>query len=155
MWRTLRVCVRTKAGSVAQVRIAESDAEIERCFPVMQQLRPALVAKEFVGRIRTQEAEGYRLVFLEHEGRVVAVAGFRLMTVLWSGRTLYVDDLVTDESARSKGHGEAILKWLMDRARAAECATFSLDSGTHRHEAHAFYFRQGLRITDFHFQVPL
>ena len=86
---------------------------------------------------------------------MVSVAGFRLMTVLWSGRTLYVDDLVTDEAARSKGYGEAILKWLMERARAAGCAAFSLDSGTQRGEAHAFYFRQGLRIADFHFEVPL
>ena len=140
---------------MGEVRVAESDAEIERCFAVMHQLRPALVAGEFVGRIRMQEAEGYRLAFLEDEGSVVSVAGFRLMTVLWSGRTLYVDDLVTDEGARSKGHGETILKWLIEHARAAGCATFSLDSGTQRPEAHAFYFRQGLRITDFHFQMPL
>lgn len=138
-----------------QVRIAESDAEIERCFAVMHQLRPALVAGEFVDRIRTQQAEGNRLAFLEDEGRVVAVSGFRLMTVLWSGKTLYVDDLVTDEAARSKGHGEMILTWLMEHARAAGCATFSLDSATHRQEAHAFYFRHGLRISDFHFQKPL
>ena len=85
-----------------EVRLAESDAEIERCFPVIHQLRPALVAGEFVGRIRTQEAEGYRLAFLEDEGRVVSVAGFRLMTVLWSGRTLYVDDLVTTGTVRFK-----------------------------------------------------
>ena len=45
--------------------------------------------------------------------------------------------------------------WLMDLARDEDCETFSLDSGTHRHQAHAFYFRQGLRITDFHFQKPL
>ena len=140
---------------MGEVRVAESDAEIERCFAVMHQLRPTLVAREFVGRIRMQEAEGYRLAFLEDEGSVVSVAGFRLMTVLWSGRTLYVDDLVTDEGARSKGHGETILKWLIEHARAAGCATFSLDSGTQRPEAHAFYFRQGLRITDFHFQMPL
>jgi GNAT superfamily N-acetyltransferase len=140
---------------MTQVRIAESDAEIERCFPVMHQLRPALTAEEFVGRIRTQEAEGYRLAFLEDAGRVVSVAGFRLMTVLWSGKTLYVDDLVTDEAARSKGYGERILTWLMEHARAEGCVTFSLDSGTHRREAHAFYFRQGLRITDFHFQKLL
>ena len=144
-----------EAGLVAVVRIAESDAEIEGCFAVMHQLRPLLVAEGFVDRIRVQEAEGYRLAYLEHEGRVVSVAGFRLMTVLWSGKTLYVDDLVTDEAARSKGHGETILKWLMDHARAAGCVTFSLDSGTHRREAHAFYFRHGLRISDFHFQMPL
>ncbi len=140
---------------MSPIQIAETDAAIERCFPVMQQLRPRLVAEEFVARIKTQQAEGYQLAFLEHEGAVVAVAGFRLQTVLWSGRTLYVDDLVTDAAVRSQGHGEAMLKWLIAFAREAGCDTFSLDSGTQRHQAHAFYFRNGLRITDFHFQLPL
>ncbi|HTF69323.1 MAG TPA: GNAT family N-acetyltransferase, partial [Edaphobacter sp.] len=77
------------------------------------------------------------------------------MSVLWSGRTLYVDDLVTDEAMRSSGFGEQMIVWLVSRARAENCETFSLDSGTQRQQAHAFYFRQGLRITDFHFQMQL
>jgi GNAT superfamily N-acetyltransferase len=137
------------------IQIATTDAEINRCFPVMRQLRPALIAEEFVGRIQTQQAEGYQLAFLMHENVVAAVAGFRLQTLLWSGRTLYVDDLVTDATRRSQGHGEAMLTWLIALAKEAGCTTFMLDSGTHRHEAHAFYFRQGLRISDFHFKLAL
>jgi GNAT superfamily N-acetyltransferase len=68
---------------------------------------------------------------------------------------MYVDDLVTDEAMRSRGFGEAMIQWLITLAKEEGCSTFSLDSGTFRHEAHAFYFRQGLRITDFHFQLPL
>ena len=137
------------------VRIAEGRKQIDRCFGVMSQLRPKLSAEEFADRVEVQQGEGYRLAFLEHEGAVVAVAGFRIMHVLWSGKTMYVDDLVTDEAMRSRGFGEALLMWLMDLARDEGCETFSLDSGTHRHQAHAFYFRQGLRITDFHFQKQL
>lgn len=121
----------------------------------MQQLRPRLSAAEFVKRVQVQQNEGYRLAYLESDGKVVAVAGFRVMHVLWSGKTMYVDDLVTDEAMRSCGFGEAMIAWLVSLARSEGCETFSLDSGTHRHQAHAFYFRQGLRITDFHFQMPL
>ncbi len=121
----------------------------------MRQLRPKLEAAEFAGRVEVQQREGYRLAYLEHESAVVAVAGFRVMHVLWSGKTMYVDDLVTDEAMRSRGFGEVMLCWLMELARQEGCETFSLDSGTHRHQTHAFYFRQGLRITDFHFQKPL
>ncbi|MCU1322018.1 MAG: hypothetical protein JWM43_1667 [Acidobacteriaceae bacterium] len=135
--------------------LAETDAEIDRCFAVMHQLRPTLLPDQFVAIIRTQQSEGYHLAFLEHQDRVVTVAGFRMQHVLWSGKTLYVDDLVTDEAARSQGHGETMLQWLIQRARETGCGTFSLDSGTHRKEAHAFYFRHGLRISDFHFQLPL
>jgi GNAT superfamily N-acetyltransferase len=137
------------------IQIAITDAEINRCFPVMHQLRPKLLAEEFVGRIQTQQAEGYQLAFLAHENAIACVAGFRLQTLLWSGRTLYVDDLVTDAALRSQGHGEAMLVWLIALAKEAGCTTFMLDSGTHRHEAHAFYFRHGLRICDFHFKLAL
>jgi GNAT superfamily N-acetyltransferase len=137
------------------IQIATTEEEINRCFPVMHQLRPTLLAEEFVSRIKVQQAEGYQLAFLEEDGAVASVAGFRLQTLLWSGRSLYVDDLVTDAAQRSKGHGEAMLAWLIALAREADCTTFMLDSGTHRHEAHAFYFRNGLRISDFHFKLAL
>jgi GNAT superfamily N-acetyltransferase len=140
---------------MGKIQIATTPNEIDRCFSVMNQLRPLLIADEFVGRIQIQQAEGYQLAFLEDQGAVVAVAGFRLQTLLWSGRTLYVDDLVTDSNRRSQGHGGEMLDWLIALAREAGCTTFMLDSGTHRNEAHAFYFRHGLRISDFHFKLPL
>lgn len=140
---------------MSSIQIAESSEQIARCFSVMHQLRPKLREQEFVERILQQQREGYRLAFLEAEGRVASVAGFRVMHVLWSGKTLYVDDLITDETMRSRGFGEQMITWLLARAREEGCETFSLDSGTHRQQAHAFYFRQGLRITDFHFQRQL
>jgi GNAT superfamily N-acetyltransferase len=140
---------------MSSIHLAETKEQIHRCFPVMHQLRPMLRAETFVDRIEKQQKEGYRLAFLEHQGAVASVAGFRVMSLLWSGRTFYVDDLITDEAMRSQGFGAQMIAWLTALARTEGCQTFSLDSGTHRHQAHAFYFRQGLRITDFHFQMPL
>jgi len=137
------------------IQIATTAAEIDRCFPVMSQLRPHLIAAEFVGRVQAQQGEGYQLAFLEYERAVVSVAGFRVQNMLSSGKTFYVDDLVTDAAARSQGHGEAMIQWLIALAREANCNSFSLDSGTHRQEAHAFYLRNRLRITSFHFHLPL
>ncbi|MEO6806181.1 MAG: GNAT family N-acetyltransferase [Edaphobacter sp.] len=138
-----------------KIQIATTPAEIDRCFPVMSQLRPLLIAAEFVSRVQAQQAEGYQLASLDYEGVVVSVAGFRFQNMLSSGKTLYVDDLVTDAAARSQGHGEAMLQWLIALAREAGCNTFSLDSGTQRQDAHAFYLRQRMRITSFHFAIPL
>jgi GNAT superfamily N-acetyltransferase len=133
------------------VKLAETDVEIARCFSVMAHLRPHLVETEFVARVRAQQAEGYRLAFVEDEGAVVAVGGFRIYGKLSSGRTMYVDDLVTDEAHRSRGYGKMMLDWLQAYAREAGCETFSLDSGTQRQEAHAFYFRERMRAVAFHF----
>ena len=137
------------------VQIALTTAEIESCFHLMHQLHPALSQETFVARVQLQQQEGYRLAYLKDVSAIVSVAGFRIQNVLWSGRTLYVDDLVTDESNRGQGHGTAMLTWLIAHARESGCDTFSLDTATHRRESHAFYFRHGLRITDYHFQLPL
>jgi GNAT superfamily N-acetyltransferase len=138
-----------------QTKLAETPEEIRRCFAVMSQLRPHVTAAEFVPRVEAQRKQGYRLAFIEDQGEVVAVGGYRVMEVLASGRTMYVDDLVTDGSRRSHGYGKAMLQWLQARAREEECDTLSLDSGTHRQEAHAFYFRERMRVTSFHFVKKL
>lgn len=137
------------------IRIAVTDAEIERCAPVMRQLRPHVPAEEFLARIRVQQAGGYHLVWLEAAGRVVAVAGYRIMDNLYSGRVLYVDDLVTDDAVRSKGHGKQMLDWLIAEARAAQCQSFELDSGVQRFDAHRFYLTQRMIIAGHHFRLLL
>ena len=139
------------------VRVAQSDADIARCFGVMRQLRPQLKDEaDFIARCRRQMAEaGWMLIYVEDAGVVAAVSGFRIQHMLHSGKTLYVDDLVTDEARRSKGYGEALLTWMEAHAREQGCETFSLDSGTQRTGAHKFYFRHGLPITSFHFAKKL
>lgn len=140
---------------MSPVRLAETPQEIARCFAVMSELRPHLVAETFVPRVEAEIAQGFRLAYLEHEGSVVAVGGFRIMEMLASGRTLYVDDLVTGAAHRSMGFGRTLLAWLEQHARDNGCDTFSLDSGTQRWEAHAFYFRERMRVTSFHFAKKL
>jgi len=122
----------------------------------MQELRTALTSEEeFVARVQQQQTEGFQLAFLERDGQIVTVTGFRIQHMLASGLTLYVDDLVTGDAFRSQGNGKIVLDWLIETARAKGCETFSLDSGTHRRDAHAFYFRERMRVTSFHFALPL
>jgi len=139
------------------VRLAETDEDIRRCFPVMQQLRPHLTsADELLERARRQMRDaGWRLAFTEADGKVAACAGFRVHEWLVSGRFLYVDDLVTDEAVRSGGHGRTLLDWLKALARTEGCTQLRLDSGTHRVQAHKFYFREGLVIQSFNFGMDL
>jgi GNAT superfamily N-acetyltransferase len=135
--------------------LAESDADILRCFPVMAQLRPHLVADDFVARVRRMQAEGFHLARLEEEGAVRAVAGYRFHEKLFSGRTLYVDDLVSDTTRRSRGHGARLLAWLTGQAKARGCDLLELDSGVQRFDAHRFYFRERMKISAYHFTLPL
>ena len=138
------------------VHMATTPESIARCFPVIHELRTALTSvEEFVARVQQQQAEGFQLAFLERDGQIVTVTGYRIQHMLASGLTLYVDDLVTGDAFRSQGNGKIMLDWLIETARAKRCDTFSLDSGTHRRDAHAFYFRERMRVTSFHFALPL
>jgi GNAT superfamily N-acetyltransferase len=138
-----------------RIALAETDTDIARCFPVMAQLRPHLVEADFVARVRRMQREGYYLAFVEDDGAVRAVAGYRFYDKLFSGQNLYVDDLVTDATARSRGHGKALLTWLVAQARARGCDNFELDSGVQRHDAHRFYLRERMKIASYHFTLPL
>src|SRR5687768_9020242 len=100
------------------IALATSDSDIAQCFPVMVQLRPHLAQPDFVGRVRQMQSQGYQLASLTDDaGLVRAVAGFRQMDMLYSGKTLYIDDLVTDSASRSQGHGDRLFDWLVDWAR--------------------------------------
>ncbi len=95
------------------------------------------------------------MVCIEQDNEVVAVAGYRIFTNLFMGKNLYVDDHVTSDKYRSNGHGETMIAWLRDQAMENNCAHFHLDSGTQRHLAHKFYFRQGMSIASYHFSEDL
>lgn len=128
-----------------------SDSEVLSTFPVMSQLRTNLDEGEYAERIKGMRQHGYRLAAVVEDGEIRGVAGFRIQDYLFRGYHLYVDDLVTDENARSKGHGKLMLDWLVEEARKNGCERFHLDSGVQRQDAHRFYFREGLSITAFHF----
>ncbi len=85
------------------------------------------------------------------DGVVAGVTVFRVMEKTYTGRELYCDDLVTDESRRSIGVGHALIAYMEEVARERACDRFILDSGTQRQQAHKFYFREGMTVTAFHF----
>ncbi len=126
-------------------------------FRAMQALRTDLDGEEaFVRAVDdVQRAEGYRLVgvFEDGESEAVAVAGFRgVHSIAW-GHYLYVDDLSTLPEARRRGHGRALLDWLLEEGRQLGCDQLHLDSGVglDRADAHRLYLNAGMVIASHHF----
>lgn len=134
------------------LRIAETDAEIGACFPVLRQLRPHLAdAAELVARVQGQRSRGYRLLAARSNGEVLGAAGYRMQENLIHGRFVYVDDLVVSAEARRGGIGAVLLDAVAAEARAAGCARMTLDTGLDNSFAQRFYFRWGLLATGMHF----
>ena len=141
-----------RAGTL--VELADADT-VRAAWPVVRQLRAHLTEDSFVAMVGAMRAEGYRAIALLRDNTPCAYAGFRILTMLAHGRLLYVDDLVTDETARDTGAGRALIAWLVGEARRHGCAGVQLDSGVQRFAAHAFYFGRGMRIAAYHFAMAL
>lgn len=98
---------------------------------------------------------GYKLVALLEANEVKSLAGIRIVENLVSGKFLYVDDLVTDEHSRNKGHGSRMFDWLIEYGKQHDCGQLHLDSGVQRFDAHRFYLKHKMIIASHHFAMEL
>lgn len=135
------------------IKIAESDAELERIAGVLLQLRSAFDSPTLIAQIRRQMNAGYRIAYVEADGEVLCVAGFVVGLKLAWGNHIYVDDLVSAEQHRSRGAGAKMIAWLKSHARELGCNQLHLDSGVQRFAAHKFYLREGFSISSHHFSI--
>ena len=139
-----------------EIRNLSTDEEIDSTFPVMSQLRRHLAEGEYLATVRRMEAsDGYRLAVGFEGKRIRCVAGYRFLKLLAYGKVLYMDDLVTDETVRSRDFGGGMIRWLAGKARRNDCERLHLDSGVRRHDARRFYFREGMKISSYHFVKDL
>ena len=142
--------------SSPRISHATTPAAIGRVHEVMRELRPHHGDRQaFIRQVQRQMREGYRLAYLECDGEISAAAGYRVYELLFSGRTLYVDDLVTRASDRSRGFGGKLFDWLVTEARRKGCRELTLDSGVQRFDAHRFYLLKRMKIASHHFALEL
>lgn len=139
-----------------EILVAKTEEQISSCYHVMRQLRPHLDDEhKFIAQVIRQIKEGYHLAYLQEDGEVRALAGFRFLEFLAWGRVLYIDDLISDAATRKKGHGSNVLKWVIHQAQDASCDQVHLDSGPQRHDAHRLYLNHGFKIIGHHFALDL
>ncbi|WP_437815788.1 N-acetyltransferase family protein [Sorangium sp. So ce1078] len=84
------------------------------------------------------------LLVAEVEGRVAGA--FHLTIIQYvanrGGRVAQVENVIVDPSLRSRGVGEAMMRWAIDEARRG-CFRVQLTSNKVRRRAHRFYERLG------------
>lgn len=134
-----------------EIKTAQTDSEIASCWKVMQTLRPHLKEEDFVGQIRLLQSEGYILKYIEIDKIAVALAGFRIKHMLFSGKMIYIDDLATLEESRGKGYANILLQYIDSIAKDENCTTVQLDSASTNFIAHKVYLKNGFDIKAFHF----
>jgi len=138
-----------------EISIANTDAEIDSCFPAFSVLRPHLEQSDFLPQVRRQQAQSYQILALWHEGVVKSAAGFRYAEFLAWGKVLYIDDLTTLPGETSQGFAGTLLDWLIDHAKSCQCQGVHLDTGYMRHAAHRLYLRKGLQLNCHHLALKV
>jgi len=136
---------------MTEIKIAITDTEIASCWEAIFLLRPMLERENFVPQIRNMQKEGYNLLYIQENNQTVAIAGYRIYTMLYCGKMLYLDDLSTLENQRGKGYATQLLNHLKAVALEQNCTSIHLDSGPGRTTAHKLYFKEDFTISAYHF----
>lgn len=140
---------------MTEIKIAITDTEIASCWEAIFLLRPMLERENFVSQIKNIQKEGYNLLYVQEDNQTVAIAGYRIYSMLYCGKMLYLDDLSTLEAHRGKGHASQLLNHLKEIALTQDCVSIQLDSGPNRTIAHKLYFKEDFTISAYHFHKKL
>lgn len=138
-----------------KIKQAKEREDFLKCWEVVHELRPHLDQEQYFKLILHMIDEGYKLIFIEENGKGVSFCGYRPTTMLHRGRSIYIDDLCTLPEARGKGHAKALLDYVLKEAGKEKLQSIHLDSGHHRYDAHRLYLNFGFKITSHHFAMEL
>ncbi len=88
-----------------------------------------------------------RLLVVEVDDIVVGTASLMLFPNIShrAAPNAVLENVVVDETERSKGYGEALVRYCVEEARRAGCHGLTLVSDRRRTAAHRFYERLGFR----------
>jgi len=108
-------------------------------FAIMKELRTNLNQSTYLDFLQSMRKEGYKLFALYYNDQIVALAGIIMLTNFYFEKHVFVYDLITKSSERSKGYGEELLAHIQHYAKENGCGVVALESGLFRVDAHRFY----------------
>jgi ribosomal protein S18 acetylase RimI-like enzyme len=139
-----------------QVKIVETDDEIQQCREVAFLLRPHLDKNKWSSMIsEMMKNEKYNIAGIVDEGQFVAFAGYRFMTSLHSGNIIYIDDLCTLESHRGKGLASELLRFVKAVAISENKDAVVLDTDFHNNTAQKVYLKHGFELAALHLSCSI
>jgi GNAT superfamily N-acetyltransferase len=139
------------AGTSLSLPDSGIEAALRQGEALHRDFQPEHITGDYVAYLRQMAGEGARMIQLVQENDVRAIAIWRTYLTTYCGRRFEIDDLVTAEGHRSKGHGATLIRALDAKARALHCEVLMLSSATRRMDAHRFYFRERFGIVAFLF----
>ncbi len=117
--------------------------DLEKIYGLMHELRTNLSLDQFQELFfQAQNQNSYMLDALIENEIPVALIGYRILTDFVHGRHLYIDDLVTKESHRSRGIGAKLLSYAETKAKEFDCKNLRLCTGIANELGKKFYEKE-------------
>lgn len=133
------------------------DADLDTAARVLATLNPTTPVATLRERLATMRRDhpNYRCVGAFADGRLAGVCGSWIVTRVWCGRCLEIDNLVVDPALRNRGIGGLLIDHLETLAREAGCTVLTLDSYIANEASHRLYRRHGFENWSYHFVKPV
>jgi ribosomal protein S18 acetylase RimI-like enzyme len=139
-----------------EVKMIRTDLEIEQCREVVFLLRPHLNKDNWVFMIsEMMQNEKYSIAGIMDNDKIVAFAGYRIMTSLHSGYIIYIDDLCTLEAYRGRGLASQLLRYVEAIAVSNNMDAVVLDTDFTNDTAQKLYLKNGFKLAALHLACDL
>ena len=143
---------RARRQDVAAIVALYADDKLGAARETTAQLDPYYIAFDEIIEDANQE-----LMVAELDGAVVGTFQLTFIRHLSHGgsKVAQIEAVRIAAPLRGQGLGEEMMRWAIERARAAGCARVQLTSNKERSEAHRFYERLGFRRSHEGFKLYL
>lgn len=133
-----------------RLKAVNDESEMPKVYSILKELRPKLSYSDFLSLYeKAHLSNGYEFVVIENENQIVAIMGYRIIFDFVHGKHLYIDDLVTTKSERSRGLGAKLLSYAEDLARQLNCRGLRLCTGVENTQGQRFYEHNGWQARAF------
>jgi len=133
-----------------------SKQDIAEIIPLVHLLQPEADLNVLEQRmLEMLDLPHYKCMGFYVNDELLGVTGLWLLTKLYSGKQVEIDNLVLHPSTRSKGYGTTFLELIHEWAVNQGCQTIELNTYVQNSRSHKFYYNLGYKILGFHFQKKL
>ncbi|MFT5581205.1 MAG: GNAT superfamily N-acetyltransferase [Psychromonas sp.] len=134
-----------------EIRELKSIEEMLPHLGIIKEFYPHLNKANYRSTLEEMVPFRYHQLGVFENNECLAICGYWLLTKIWCGKYLELDNVVVKKSARSQGIGALINKHLVALALEEGCKIMALDAFTENFKAHKFYHNHGFGPRGFHF----
>ena len=120
-------------------------------FDLIRELYPDMTLEDYSEQLELMIPHNYTMLSINDGRKNIGLAGLWIGNKLWCGKYLELDHIVVSKKWRSKGVGTLMINYAKSLAKTKGCSSIGLDSFTHNHGSHRFFYREGFIARGFHF----